>query len=156
MKLIDKLKDRHNILSIILIIILVVISFRLATLTIVQGDYYRQESDTKRLKQLSITAQRGEIRDRYGRLLAGNRPSFTIQIMKDELNIRDLEKRNSVILKLVRLLEEEGVNYIDEYPISLNHFEYQDESSYMEDEISPQEHVIDIISKNNLNGKVLI
>ncbi len=72
---------------------MLVLSFRLATLTIVHGDYYRDISDNKRLKEIYITAPRGEIRDRHGRLLAGNKPSFTVQILKDELNIKIETKR---------------------------------------------------------------
>ena len=68
---------------------LVALSFKLATLTIVEGDYYRDIADNKRLKSIYIPAPRGEIRDRHGRLLAGNKPSFTVQLLKDELNLKD-------------------------------------------------------------------
>src|SRR5690606_40461394 len=85
-----------------------VLSFRLATLTIVKGDYYRELSDTKRVKEIATTAPRGEIRDRNGVLLAGNKPSFTVQILKDEIkNIEDQNEKNDIILNLIRLRSEE-------------------------------------------------
>ena len=155
MKLMEKLKDRYNMLIIILAVVFLTLSFRLASLTIVQGDEFRRISETKRVKQISITAPRGEIRDRYGRLLAGNKPSFTVQIMKDEINMKDKEKRNETIVKLVKILEEEGVNYIDEFPIKLNTFVYKDESSYYESSASPLEQVVDIIIQNNLVDELL-
>lgn len=155
MKLIEKLKDRYNVLIIILAIVFLTLSFRLASLTIVHGDELRKISDTKRVKQISITAPRGEIRDRYGRLLAGNKPSFTVQIMKDELNMKDKQKRNDTITKLVKILEEDGVNFIDEFPINLNTFVYKDESSYYESSTTPVEQVVDIIIQNNLTGELL-
>lgn len=106
------------------------LSLRLATLTIAQGDYYRDLADNKRLKEVYTTAPRGEIRDRYGRLLAGNKSSFTVQLLKDELNRLDLKTRNQAYLDLIRLLEEDGVTYVDELPIQLNVFKYRTEGDY--------------------------
>ena len=154
-KLWEKLKDRYNILLIVTVLILIVLSFRLATLTIVQGEEMRRISNSKRVKQISITAPRGEIRDRYGRLLAGNKPSFTVQIMKDELNIKDTDKRNNAILKLIRILDDEGVSYVDEFPIDLNYFSYSNDAMYMENSKTPYEYVVDLILDNNLVGQLL-
>lgn len=155
MKFIEKIKDRYNILIFLTFIIFAVLAFKLASLTIVEGEEMRRISQNKRVKQISITAPRGEIRDRYGRLLAGNDPSFTVQIMKDELNIKDSEKRNNAILKLIRILEDDGVNYINEFPIELNYFSYNSEQMYLESIKTPYEHVIDIIMENNLVGELL-
>ncbi len=132
-----------------------ILSFRLATLTIVEGDTYRDISDNKRLKEIYTTAPRGEIRDRYGRLLAGNKPSFTVQILKDELNIKDKEKKNNALLSLIRLLEEDGVTYVDEFPINLNVFKYKNERDYFNEEQTPNDKVIDIIINQNLLPELL-
>ena len=61
---------------------MLILSFKLATLTIVEGDYYRDISDNKRLKEIYITAPRGEIRDRYGRLLAETNPVLLYSFLK--------------------------------------------------------------------------
>ncbi|WIV10600.1 penicillin-binding transpeptidase domain-containing protein [Proteiniborus sp. MB09-C3] len=150
MKFWEKIKDRYNIFIFLTTLIFVALAFKLAALTIVEGEEMRRTSNSKRVKQISITASRGEIRDRYGRLLAGNNPSFTVQIMKDELNIKDTDKRNSAILKLVRILDDEGVNYIDEFPIDLNHFSYNSAAMYMENSKTPYEYVTELILNNNL------
>lgn len=155
MKIFDKIKDRFNILVVIVSIIMIVLSFRLATLTIVQGDYYRDISDNKRLKEVYITAPRGEIRDRYGRLLAGNKLSFTVQLFKDELNSLSREYKNEVLLKLARLLEEDGVNYIDEFPVNLNVFDYTSQEIYNQETLSPLDKIIDIIIANDLLPELL-
>jgi penicillin-binding protein 2 len=140
----------------VLSIIMLMLSFRLATLTIVKGDYYRDISDNKRLKEIYITAPRGEIRDRHGRLLAGNKPSFTVQILKDELiNIKDRNKKNNILLTLARLLEEDGVNYVDEFPIQFNIFKYSSEEIYNIENFTPVDKVIDIIISNNLLPQIL-
>ena len=155
MKLIDKIKNRYNILTILLIIMLFALSFRLATLTIANGDYYRDLSDNKRLREVSVTAPRGEIRDRYGRLLAGNKPSFTVQLFKDELNRLEDEKKNETFLTLIRLLEEDGSDYIDDFPIQLNIFKYKSEADYRNENKDPIDKVINIIIDNNLISELL-
>lgn len=155
MRLIEKIKDRYNILIIFVSIAMILLSFRLATLTIVEGDYYRDISDNKRLKEIYVTAPRGEIRDRYGRLLAGNKLSFTVQILKDEINTLSRSEKNEVLLMLARLLEEDGVNYVDEFPINFNVFEYSSEEIYNAENLSPMDKVIDIIISNNLLPEIL-
>ena len=151
----EKIKNRYNILIIILSICMILLSFRLAILTIVEGDYYRDISDNKRLKEIYVTAPRGEIRDRYGRLLAGNKLSFTVQLLKDEINTLSREEKNHTLLQLARLLEEDGVNYVDEFPINFNVFEYSSEEIYEMDSLSPLDKVIEIIISNNLLAEIL-
>lgn len=150
-----KLFNRYNILMYIIVILMSALSFRLATLTIVYGDYYRDISDNKRLKEIYITAPRGEIRDRYGRLLAGNKPSFTVQLLKDELNIKGKKKKNEALLSLVRLLETDGVSYSSDFPINLNVFKYKSDEDYLIEDILPEDRVIEIIIENNLLGELL-
>lgn len=155
MKLLEKIFNRYNILSFIVFLLMAILTIRLATLTIAQGDYYRDISDNKRLKEIYTTAPRGEIRDRYGRLLAGNKPSFTVQILKDELNIKDIDKKNNTLLSLIRLLEEDGVSYADEFPVKLNVFVYRDEESYLIEEKEPDDKVVDIIINQNILPELL-
>ncbi len=142
----EKIKNRYNILLIILVIVFFLVTFRLSTLTIIFGDEYREISDNKRVKQIPITAARGEIRDRYGRLLAGNKPSFIVQIVKDEID----KNRNEVALKLIKILEEEGEDYLDEFPIKLDVVTYKDDSEYIENFEEPEKEIVEIILKNKL------
>ncbi|SDK58143.1 penicillin-binding transpeptidase domain-containing protein [Natronincola ferrireducens] len=109
-----KLKNRYNVIILTYILVFVVILFRLATIMIVQGEEYREQAENRIIKTIPLPAARGEIRDRYGRLLAGNRPSFTVQIMKNE--VID-EKINEVSLKLINILEKNEDKYNDEFPI---------------------------------------
>ncbi|NMA87050.1 MAG: penicillin-binding protein [Tissierellia bacterium] len=155
MKLLDKIKNRYNILIMIMALMLLALSFKLATLTIVEGDRYRDMADNKRLKEVYITAPRGEIRDRNGRLLAGNKPSFTVQLLKDELDLGNKEDTNEVLLTLTRLLEEDGVNYVDEFPLEFNIFKFSSEEVYNRENTSPTDKVMDIIVENNLLGELL-
>lgn len=110
----NKLKDRYNIIIIVFVLIFLIILFRVATIMIVQGEQYREEAENRIFKTIPSPAARGEIRDRYGRLIAGNRPSFTVQMMKNE--IVD-ETVNDVVLRLISILEKNGDTYNDEFPI---------------------------------------
>lgn len=109
-----KLKDRYNVIILIFSIVFLIIQFRLATIMVVRGEEYRQEAENRIFKTIPLPAARGEIRDRYGRLLAGNRPSFTIQMMKNE--VVD-EKINEIALTLINILEKNSDKYNDEFPI---------------------------------------
>ena len=91
--ILDKLRNRYNILILVTAVFFIVLAFKLTSLTLVKGEELRELSDNKRLKNIPITAPRGEIRDRHGKLLAGNKVSFTVQLIKDELS-KDLEERN--------------------------------------------------------------
>ncbi len=151
----EKIKNRYNIITFVLIILILGLSFRLAVLTIAQGDYYRDLADNKRYKEVYINAPRGEIRDRNGVLLAGNKPSFTIKLFKDEINLYEKKKKNDGFLTLMRIIEEDGVNYVDELPIELNVFKYKSEEDYKREELSPNDKVIEIIKENKLIKSVL-
>ncbi len=112
----EKLKNRHNITLLVFIIIVVIITLRLAALMIVEGQNYREQAENRIFKNIPLSAPRGEIRDKYGKLLAGSRPSFTVQIMRNEI---DSEEINTVALKLTNILEKNDDEYTDEFPIVL-------------------------------------
>ena len=155
MKLREKLFNRYSLMIYILVLIVTMLVFRLATLTIAQGDYYRDLSDNKRVKEIYTTAPRGEIRDRHGRLLAGNVPTFTVQLLKDELNIGDRSIRNESLLQLVRLLETDGAEYVNDYPVELNYIKYSSIDSYLSNEDSPMDKLVKILLENSLLNEFL-
>lgn len=154
----NKFFNRYSIIAYVLFVLTFVLVFRLATLTIAQGDYYRDISDNKRIKEVYTTAPRGEIRDRYGRLLAGNVPTFTVQLLKDEMNIKDkLERleRNRNLLQLIRLLEEDGASYSNNYPLELSVIKYKDIDTLMSIQKDPLERALEILIENGLVGELL-
>ncbi len=110
----EKLKNRYNVVVLVFIIVLIIIEFRLATIMIVRGEEFREQAENRIFKTIPLPAARGEIRDRYGRLLAGNRPSFTVQMMKNE--VVD-EQINQVALTVINILEKNDDRYNDELPI---------------------------------------
>ena len=122
-------KNRYNILYIIIVIMLCVLGFRMAVLTIVQGEEYRQTADIKKIKNIPVKAPRGKIYDRNGKLLADNISSFTVQMYTDEM---DSKKFNEIAYILSKILDENGERPIDDFPIELDTFEYISEDVEIE------------------------
>src|SRR5699024_10291857 len=75
--------------------------------------------------------------------------------LKDELNQYETRETNEAFLELIRLLEEDGVSYVDEFPIELNAFAYKNEEDYMKEQLNPIDKVVEIIIENKLLGQVL-
>ncbi len=67
-------------------------------------------------KKVTIAAPRGNIYDKFGRKLAVNNSSFTVNI--DPSISLDDDELNEVILKTMNLLEENGESIVDDFPIS--------------------------------------
>lgn len=116
----NKKDDRLSILKNIILIILVVIVVKIVYMAVIKYDHYSQLAENKTYKELPIKASRGEIRDRYGRLLAGNTNSFTVQVSGDGINRKGPDGKsmaNDISLKIINLLDDNKEEYIDEFPI---------------------------------------
>lgn len=143
------------LITVVLFVLMGLIFARLFTLTILQGDSLKEASDTKRIKEVKTTAPRGNIYDRNGRLLAGTRTTFTVQLINDELRTVPMEERNPLLLQLVRRLEEDGVPYQDEYDILLNAFTFTDPNQWFLSEDSPEDIVLQRLQEGNHIGALL-
>jgi len=118
-------KNRFNILYLIIVILLIILGFRMAVLTIVEGQEYRQIADIKKIKDIPVKAPRGKIFDRNGIILADNVSSFTVQMYTDEIKPEDF---NEIAYKLSKILDENMERPIDDFPIELDTFDYINES----------------------------
>lgn len=121
-------KDRLNILKLVSLLILLVMVFRLADLQIVKGEYYRVRSDTIRTRNIPVTAPRGKIVDKFGRVIADNKQSYSVIMVKTDVSEAKL---NDIALSIVNILERNGDKYKDEIPIALNpiRFSYSDKEA---------------------------
>src|SRR5690606_10592664 len=80
---------------------LVVLLGRLWQLQVVHGEYYADLADGNRIRRLSISAPRGIIRDRAGRILADNRLAFTVSVVPGGLQ----DNADEVVSKLATILD---------------------------------------------------
>ena len=122
------LKNRNNQLLIITGALLSVLLFRLASLTIVEGARYAEISENVRIKEIPVTAWRGEIYDRNGTLLAGNVPSFAVKLVISEMPSEEL---NKTVVALMEILEANGEDRIG-FPVLLTEtgeFEFRDDQT---------------------------
>ncbi|MFH1408154.1 MAG: penicillin-binding transpeptidase domain-containing protein, partial [Patescibacteria group bacterium] len=71
---------------------------RLFVLQIVKGSYYETVSDENRIRAEVLKAYRGVIKDREGRILAQNSPSFNIKINKNVSNYSEIIKKLSIFI----------------------------------------------------------
>lgn len=85
--------------AVIMIAVLVVLAGRLWYLQLIQGESYVEMSLTNRVQMLRHPPSRGRILDRHGRVLADNNPSFTLSVIRGELdNPRELVETCSATL----------------------------------------------------------
>ncbi|MCD6289703.1 MAG: penicillin-binding protein 2 [Anaerolineae bacterium] len=88
---------------IVIVIAFLLMAGQLWRLQIQHGMTYRMLADRNRFRRVTIPGPRGVIYDRYGRILARNRPSFTVAIIPADLP-NDEDKADAVIHRLAKLL----------------------------------------------------
>lgn len=146
-----KTKEKRLIFVQVLVLVLfLAIVVRLSKVMLVKGDYYRDLSDNRKVKEVDEIASRGNIYDRNGKILATSIPSFTVQLYKDQMSSMDEDKKIDNISKLVDILEEDGVNYTEDFNLRLNSFEYKDEDTYFDHKKMPMDKVVSLLIENNL------
>ncbi len=146
-----KTKEKRLIFVQVLVLVLfLAIVVRLSKVMLVKGDYYRDLSDNRKVKEVDEIASRGNIYDRNGKILATSIPSFTVQLYKDQMSSMDEDKKIDNISKLVDILEEDGVNYTEDFNLRLNSFEYKDEDTYFDHKKMPIDKVVSLLIENNL------
>ena len=124
----DKKKgDRLSIMRNLILIVFVVILLKILYMTTFKYEHYTTLAENKTYKELPIKAPRGEIKDRYGRLLAGNKNLFTVQVSGNGINRVGPDKKsmaNDISLNIINLLEDNGEEYVDEFPIYIENGEF--------------------------------
>ena len=143
-------EKRLIFVQILVIVLFLAIVIRLSKVMLVKGDYYRDLSDNRKVKEVDEIASRGNIYDRNGKILASSIPSFTVQLYKDQMSSMDEDKKIENISKLVDILEEDGVNYTEDFNLRLNSFEYKDEDTYFDHKKMPMDKVVNLLIDNNL------
>ena len=112
-------------MALILLILLTVYLVFLYKLQIIKGEEYYNRSNEITTTTRTVTAARGNILDRYGRVLVSNKECYNLQIDTDKLFAN--EDPNAVILELVKMVQGFGDSYTDDLPISTEPpFEYNE------------------------------
>ena len=134
----DKKNVRYNILTIIVYIIGIIMIGQLFNLQIVHGEEYLEKSNSRLTRENTIKAARGNIKDCNGNILAGTSIRYSLEIYKSKI---DESVLNSTILKIVNILEKNGDEYNNEFPIDTVTMQYK---------YSDKEKIIEFLKENNL------
>ncbi len=81
-----------------------IIFFRLWFLQVLSGDQYLAQANTNRVRHIAILAERGEILDRTGAVLASSRQSLAVQISPPDLP-RSPAAQRALYRRLARVLQ---------------------------------------------------
>lgn len=112
---------RFNIITMLVYVIGIVLIAQLFNLQVVNGESYREQSNTRLSRVSSIQAARGSILDRSGNELAGVKTQNNIEMYKTNISNEQL---NNAILNLMNLLNQHQVEITDTFPIKINPFEF--------------------------------
>ena len=119
---------RTLIIGIFLALLMVGFLLVLYNLQIVKGDEYRAASTVKIANTVTVEAARGELLDRYGRSLVGNRATYEITLNSSLMGAE--AQRNANLLELITICRENDLEWTDTLPISKDApFTYTDENA---------------------------
>ena len=110
------LKSRYIQVIFFVVILMLILCVRLFVLTVVQEEKWAEAAKNQNTKEVLLSAPRGKIYDRYGRVLAGNKQIFTVTFNASGLST---EQINASAYRTIRLLEKNGDTYVDNFPIKI-------------------------------------
>lgn len=119
---------RYNFVTILVYIIGIILLMQLFNLQIIHGAEYRETSNTRLTRESVLEADRGNISDSSGTVLAGVKSQYSVVLYKTSVNTETL---NNTILSLINILTTNGDTYEDEFMININPFSFklEEESS---------------------------
>ena len=79
----ELLRWRISFIGYVIVAALLVLAFGFWNMQIVQVGYYQQRADQNRVREIPLIAPRGRIYDREHRVLADNRPSYNIILIRE-------------------------------------------------------------------------
>ena len=106
--------SRYNKILFLLLALSIILLVRLFILTVIQSNDWSEAAEGISTRNISTTAPRGDIYDRNGNLLAGNKQTFTVKMSSEDMTDKEL---NRVIKKLIGILEDNGDSFEDNLPI---------------------------------------
>lgn len=113
---------RFNILTAVVYVVGIILLLQLFNLQIIHGEEYRERSNNRLTREVTVKAARGNIWDRTGILLAGTKMGSTVQLYKSKI---ETDKLNLTIINIINVLEKNGDKYIDNFPIKINPYEFK-------------------------------
>lgn len=98
----------------LLAVILFGLGFSLYDAQMIHGAEYLARSQNSIAETQTVEAARGDILDRYGRVLVSNRVTYQVALNTDAME----KNRNDILLALIRIARDAGVEWEDTLPIT--------------------------------------
>lgn len=114
-------KSRFNVLIAFICIVGLVFIWKLYDLQIVNGESYREQSEKRLVREVDVEAPRGEIYDRYGKLLVTNEIGYDLCLYYTKIEKTEL---NEILLKVANILEKNGDEYYNNFPIDFENMTF--------------------------------
>ncbi|MBP3448082.1 MAG: hypothetical protein J6K51_03575 [Clostridia bacterium] len=128
---------RLTVVIVLTVLFLLAVIFRLFSLQIVKGEEYAEASMKRLVKTIPLKAQRGEILDRYGRVIVSSQITYNLEISQYR---KDKKWVNDTVYNLILLMEKENQEYTENLPISEIPYSYT----------QPEDQIKDYLKKMNL------
>ena len=113
---------RYVIFYILFAFVAVMISVRLINLQVVNGNYYREKSNSRIVRNVGLAAPRGEILDRNGREIVTSRTAYNVYILSNRQ--RTTEQLNKTIYNLFKTVKTAGDSISSVLPIEVREGKY--------------------------------
>src|SRR5215472_8604714 len=86
----QNLRARLSIVNLTVVLLLAVLAARLYVLQVIRGKYYADVAENQRIRLLPITAPRGVIFDRNGKVLVDSRPIYEVILSREDVKGKNL------------------------------------------------------------------
>ena len=97
----ERVRRNFSAVALIVLVLFALLFLRLWFLQLVQGEYLRQRSEQNRIRLIDLPPWRGKILDRDGQVLVGNRPSYELMaVLEDVGDIALLSRRLAILLHM--------------------------------------------------------
>ena len=112
----NPLKPKLAAVAVFFSLFLLLFFFTLYNTQIIHGSEYRIESETSNATTQEVTASRGILTDRNGKVLVGNRLTYTLTLSGKDF--ADDAQANDAISRLLQLCRDNGVTWNDTFPMT--------------------------------------
>ncbi|MDD6208870.1 MAG: penicillin-binding transpeptidase domain-containing protein [Clostridiales bacterium] len=118
-KLKNLMQSRLIPVAVIYFLLFSILIYRIFQLQVVEGEKYAEQSEKQYEVTTELKSTRGNIYDRNGEVLATNELSYSVTIENDG-TLTSSEELNSMIHRLVKIIESKGDSINYEFPIKID------------------------------------
>ena len=143
-------KYRFFILKAVAVLMLAMITVRLFSMQVIDGEVYVKTAESRASTGTVTKAPRGDILDKYGRVLVTNKSGYSVRLKKTS---DDDVKINEIVSEIVSILEDTENPVVNSLPITLEYpYEFEFEDRNDNDSSSDEKDNWFENNKHNLNS----